>query len=289
MIAGEYAYSSDMSEVPAVAGQQDWIPQDVDISVPSIARTYDFMLGGAHNFAADREVGVQIERAMPGLRQAARVNRAFLGRAVRFMMAQGIRQFLDIGSGIPTVGNVHEIAGQVDPACRVVYVDRDPIAVAHSELMLANDDSAAIVRADMRDPEGIFAAPEARRLLDLDEPLGLLMLLMLHWVPDESDPMGLLARYRDRLAAGSYLAITHVTDDDQGEKLTAATGVIKRSKSPDQVTLRSWDQIVPMFGDFELVEPGLVGCAMWRPAGPLDITDNVDMNALVYAGVGRKP
>jgi hypothetical protein len=271
-----------------VTRPQDWVPPNVDVSVPSIARTYDFMLGGAHNFAVDREVGAQIEKAMPGLRQAARVNRAFLGRVVRFMVAQGIRQFLDIGSGIPTVGNVHEIAQRAAPDCRVVYVDRDPVAVAHSELMLAHNDRAAVVRADMRDPDAILASPAARRLLNLDEPVGVLMLLMLHWVPDESDPLGLMASYRDPLAVGSYLAITHVTGDNQGDGLTEATGVIERSKSVDQVTLRSRAEIRPMFGDFELIEPGLVGCAMWRPGGPADITDDPDMNALVYAAVGRK-
>lgn len=268
--------------------QQAWVPKSVDMSVPSMARTYDFMLGGGHNFAVDREVGVKIERAMPGLRQAARVNRAFLGRVVRFMMSQGIRQFLDIGSGIPTVGNVHQIAQHEDPECHVVYVDRDPVAVAHSELMLADNDNAAVVHADMREPDSILSSPEARRLLNLDEPVGLLMLLMLHWVPDDSDPLGLLARYRDPLAGGSYLAITHVTDDHQDEKLTEATGIIERSKSPDQVTLRTHDQILPMFGDFELVEPGLVGCAMWRPVSPVDIADDSEMNMLVYAGAARK-
>ncbi|HVV17804.1 MAG TPA: SAM-dependent methyltransferase [Pseudonocardiaceae bacterium] len=275
-------------EVFVVTRQTDWVPPGIDISVPSVARLYDFMLGGAHNFAADRKVGVQIERTMPGLRQAARVNRAFLGRAVRFMIAHGVRQFLDIGSGIPTVGNVHEIAHQEDPACRVVYVDRDPIAVAHSELMLADNDNAAVVQADMRDPERVLASPEARRLLNVDEPIGLLMLLMLHWVRDDSDPFGLLARYRDSLSSGSYLAITHVTGDGQGDNLTRATDAIERSKSPDQVTLRTYDEILPMFGDFEMVEPGLVGCALWRPTGPADVTDDIGMNTLVYAGVGRK-
>ncbi|HEX4702854.1 MAG TPA: SAM-dependent methyltransferase [Pseudonocardiaceae bacterium] len=272
-----------------MARQQDWVPPGVDISVPSVARLYDFMLGGGHNFAADREVGVQIERTMPGLRQAARVNRAFLGRVVRFMVEQGIRQFLDIGSGIPTVGNVHEVAQQADPECRVVYVDRDPIAVAHSELMLAANDNADVLMADIRDPDGILASAPARRLLRLDEPVGLLMLLMLHWIPDDSDPLGLLVRFRDRLASGSFLAVTHVTGDNQDDKLTEATGVIERSKSPDQITLRSREQIMPMFGDFEIIEPGLVGCALWRPGGPADITDDADMNALVYAAVGRKP
>ncbi|QWF81848.1 hypothetical protein HUW46_05281 [Amycolatopsis sp. CA-230715] len=267
---------------------EDWVPPSVDTSVPSMARTYDFMLGGGHNFAVDRAVGEQIGRAMPGLRQAARVNRTFLGRVVRFLTDQGIRQFLDVGSGIPTVSNVHEVAQQADPACRVVYVDRDPVAVAHSELMLSGNDRAAIVQADMRDPEGILAHPDTRRLLDFDQPVGLLMLLMLHWIPDDSDPLALLARYRDALPGGSYLAITHVTGDHQGENLTEATDVIKRSKSPDQITLRTRARIAELFTGFDLVEPGLVGCAEWRPRGPADISDEPDMNMLVYAGVGVK-
>ncbi|MEV6648649.1 SAM-dependent methyltransferase [Amycolatopsis sp. NPDC051371] len=266
----------------------EWVPPGVDISVPSIARTYDFMLGGGHNFAVDRAVGEQIEHAMPGLRDAARVNRAFLGRAVRFMTAHGIRQFLDIGSGIPTVANVHEVAQEQDPDCRVVYVDRDPVAVAHSELMLAGNDRAAVVQADMRDPEKIFDAPPVRSLLDFEKPVGLLMLLMLHWVPDESDPLDLVARYSSALAPGSFLAITHVTGDHQGENLEDATDVIKESRSPDQVTLRTHDQVSALFAGFEIVEPGLVGCGEWRPSGPADIAGAAEMNMLVYAGIGRK-
>jgi hypothetical protein len=249
---------------------------------------YDYILGGAHNFAVDREVGAKIENAMPGLRDAARVNRAFLARVVRFMVRQGIRQFLDIGSGIPTVGNVHEIAQADAPECRVVYVDRDPVAVAHSELMLQENDRAAVVRADMRDPAAIFASPQASRLLDLDQPIGLLMLLMLHWVPDSDDPLGLMARYREPLATGSYLAITHVTADHQGERLTEATDIIRRSKTPDQVNVRTHSQILELFKGFQLVVPGLVGCAEWRPGGPGDISDTTEMNMLVYAGAGRK-
>jgi hypothetical protein len=274
---------------PVTQRQQDWVPSDVDTSVPSMARTYDYMLGGGHNFAVDREVGIKIEALMPGLKHAARVNRAFLGRVVRFMVSQGVRQFLDIGSGIPTVGNVHQIAQHENPDCRVVYVDRDPIAVAHSELMLAANDKAAVVHADMRDPEAILGSPEVARLLNFDEPVGLLMLLMLHWVPDEDDPRGLLERYWAPLAPGSFFAVTHATSDNQGEELAEATGVIRRSNSPDQMNLRTRDQVMDMFGPFELVEPGLVGCAMWRPGGPGDIADDPGMNMLVYAGVGRKP
>ncbi len=272
-----------MTQVP------DWVPPDVDLTKPSMARVYDYMLGGAHNFVMDREIGDQIKRAMPGIQHAARVNRAFLRRAVRFMVTEGVRQFLDIGSGIPTVGNVHEIAQQADPSCRVVYVDRDPVAVAHSQLLLAGNENATVIRADMTEPDAIFGSPELPELLDLDQPVGLLMLLMLHWVPDEEDPAGLLTRYRDALASGSYLAITHVTDDYQDEEtLTGATDVVKQSRSRDQMNPRPRAEVRSMFGDFELVEPGLVACAMWRSEGRGDISDDPAMNALMYAGVGRK-
>ncbi|MEU4739246.1 SAM-dependent methyltransferase [Actinosynnema sp. NPDC023658] len=268
--------------------QSEWIPFGVDISVPSAARTYDYMLGGAHNFAVDRALGERIETSMPGLRNAARVNRAFLGRVVRFMVDRGVRQFLDVGSGIPTVGNVHEVAQAAAPGCRVVYVDRDPVAVAHSELMLLGNDDAAVVQADMREPETVLGSDAARRLLDFDQPIGLLMLLMLHWVPDAADLAALLTRYRDALAPGSYLAITHATSDNLDDNLVRATDAIKRSNSPDQMNLRSHAEITRLFDGFELEEPGLVGCGEWRPGGPADISSQPDMNMLVYAGVGRK-
>ncbi|GAA3458060.1 SAM-dependent methyltransferase [Saccharothrix longispora] len=269
--------------------QREWIPQSVDVSVPSMARTYDFLLGGAHNFAVDRELAVHVERVMPDARSAARVNRAFLGRAVRYMTDQGIRQFLDIGSGIPTVANVHEVAQAEDPGCRVVYVDKDPIAVAHSELMLADDDRATIVHADMRDPESVLGHPETRGLLDFDQPVGLLVLMMLHWVPDGDDPWALMARYRDALAPGSHLAITHVTADGQDERLAEVTGLIQESRSADNLTERPHDQVVRLFGDFELVEPGVVGCAAWRPSRRGDMSDTPEMNMVIYGGVARKP
>ncbi|RKT57300.1 S-adenosyl methyltransferase [Saccharothrix australiensis] len=266
----------------------DWVPQSVDVSVPSIARAYDFMLGGGHNFAVDREIALRIDLMMPGLRAGARVNRAFLGRAVRFMTERGVRQFLDIGSGIPTVSNVHEVAQGVDPSCRVVYVDRDPIAVAHSELMLAGNDLAAVVRADMRDVEGILTSAPVRRLLDLDQPVGVLMLLMLHWVPDEWEPARLVARYRDALPAGSYLAASHVSADHVGSRMHRAAEMIERSGSPDRMAVRTHAEILALFDGFDLVEPGLVGCGEWRPSGPADIADEPMMNMLLYAGVGRK-
>ncbi|WP_246076343.1 SAM-dependent methyltransferase [Amycolatopsis cihanbeyliensis] len=265
------------------------MPKIVDTSVPSGARTYDFLLGGAHNFAADRAMAEQVEGAVPGIRDAARLNRAFLARAVRLLIDKGIRQFLDVGSGIPTVGNVHEIAQRHAPDYRVVYVDRDPIAVAHSELMLSGNERAGIAHADMRDPESVLASEPARRLLDFDEPLGLLFLLVLHWVPNEADPLALMARYRNAIAPGSYLAITHMTDDAQKDKIDAVAGIVRGSRGDGQVFPRTRDEVAALFGDFEFVEPGIVPTGTWRTSGPGDVTDNVEMNELSYAGVGRKP
>lgn len=268
--------------------QQNWIPQSVDVSVPSPARMYDYMLGGAHNFAVDRQMGEKIEALMPHARSGARVNRAFLGRAVRFMVDQGVRQFLDIGSGIPTVANVHEVAQEQHPECRVVYVDRDPVAVAHSELIVAGNDRTGVLQADMRDPESILNDPEVRRLLDFDEPIGLLMLFMVHWVPTEDDPWGLMKCYREALPSGSYLAITHLADDHTNDGVRAAVERIRQAGA-EQPFERSRDEIAAFFGDFELVEPGLVRFAEWRAYGPGDISEDPTVNEIAYGGVGRKP
>ncbi len=218
-----------------MADSQTWVPLGLDTTVPSMARVYDYILGGAHNFAADRAVGAQIEKLVPGLPSVARLNRRFLGRAVDFIADQGIRQFLDIGSGIPTVANVHEVAQERDPAARVVYVDKDPVAVAHSELMLAGNENAGIVHADMRDPESVLSSPEVARLLRFDEPVGLLMLLMLHWVPDEDDPHKLVAAYRDALPAGSFIVMTHMSADgvDEERRRSHGRGQPQQERGPD--------------------------------------------------------
>lgn len=266
----------------------DWVPRIVDTSAPSGARTYDYLLGGSHNFAADRAMADQVERAVPGIRAAARLNRAFLARAVRLMIDHGIRQFLDVGSGIPTVGNVHEIAQQENPSCRVIYVDKDPIAVAHSELMLMGNSGATIIEADMREPSTILGHPVTRGLLNFDEPIGLLFLLVLHWVPDEANPAKLVETYRDALPAGSHLAITHMTDDIQSDKITAVAGIVRENRGAGQVFPRTRAEVAEMFGDFELIPPGLVPTGTWRPGGVGDIAGDPEMNELSFAGVARK-
>jgi hypothetical protein len=270
-----------------MAESPDWVPYGVDVNVPNAARVYDYFLDGAHNFAVDRELAKKIQLAMPTVRDAARINRSFLRRAVLFMVDSGIRQFLDIGSGIPTVGNAHEIAQRANPECRIVYVDKEPVAVAHSELLLKGNDRAATLHANLRDVEDIFDHPETKRLLNLDQPVGLLMLALLHFVPNSWDPMDLVARYRDRLAPGSYLALTHVTADSNPTGLSET--VQEYMDTPEPIYPRSHEEVLRLFAGFELVEPGLVGSAHWRPSGPGDISDSAKTNMLTYGGIGRKP
>ncbi|MGH3874768.1 MAG: SAM-dependent methyltransferase [Pseudonocardiaceae bacterium] len=269
-----------------MAGNQDWVPHNIDTSVPNAARVYDYWLDGAHNFAADRDMANKLKKVVPSAQDGARVNRAFLRRAVLLMVESGVRQFLDIGSGIPTVGNVHEIAQRADPECRVVYVDKEPVAVAHSEMLLAGNDRAAMIHANLRDVEDVLEHPQTQRVLDLDQPIGLLALWVLHFVPDSWDPVGILARYRDRLASGSYLALSHVTTD--GNPTGQAETIELYKKTADPVHFRSHADVLRLFAGFDLVEPGLVGSALWRPSGPGDVSDTAQMNTISYGGVGRK-
>jgi hypothetical protein len=263
------------------------LSSQIDTNVPNVARTYDYLLGGAHNFAPDRRLAAMAEQNMPQIRDAVRLNRTFLRRAVHFMIGLGIRQFLDLGSGIPTVGNVHEVAQAADPECRVVYVDKDRMAVVHSCQLLAGNERATAVQADIRDPDDVLARPEALRLLDFDEPIGLLMLMVWHFMPDSDDPLGVIARYRDALAPGSYLALAHVISEDETEGLRTMVDEVRRAG--EAATPRPYGQIVSMFDGFDLMEPGVVPCAAWRPDGPGDFSELVEANRLVFAGVGRKP
>ncbi len=262
------------------------MPGSIDSSVPNPARVYDYFLDGSHNFAADREMAEKLQQLVPAGRDAARVNRAFLRRVVRFMVSSGIRQFLDLGSGIPTVGNVHEIAQQADPECRIVYVDKEPIAVAHSKMLLAGNDRAAAIQVNLRDIDDILGHPEIKRLLDFDQPIGLLMVSVLYFIPDSWDPVGILARYREWLAPGSYLAISHLTADSNPPWLDQVLRVYR--SIPESVYFRSHTKVLRFFDGFEMVAPGLVGSALWRPSGPGDISDDAEINSISYGGVGHK-
>ncbi|WP_189052857.1 SAM-dependent methyltransferase [Longimycelium tulufanense] len=264
-----------------------WVPAGIDTSIPNVARVYDYLLGGGHNFEADRQLAEVFDREiMPGAREIVRLSRAFLHRAVDFLVDSGIRQFLDLGSGIPTVGNVHEIAEQATSESRVVYVDKDPLAVAHSRLMLQGNDRATAIQADLCDVDDILGHPETRRLLDFDEPIALLTLMVWHFVPETAHPKDVLARYRAAVVPGSFLAISHFTLD-AGEPGRVVEEFEARSR--DHVYPRSYDQLLDLLEGFELVDPGLVACAAWRPRGPGDISDDPLVNGRVYGAVCRKP
>jgi hypothetical protein len=260
-----------------------WVPEDVDTGKPSAARLYDYLLGGGHNFAADRELAEKFLKAQPNARTIARLNRAFLRRAVLFMMDNGIRQFLDLGSGIPTVGNVHEIAQKTDPETHVVYVDFEEVAVAHSQLILENDPRAEIIQEDMTHPADVLKAAEESGLIDFTQPVGVLTVGVFHFVPPEADPEAIVAAYRDAVPAGSYLAFSQFTQDLQPEEMAGVVEVMKKSQNP--MFPRTKSEIAGLFGGFDVIEPGVVPLPLWRPEGTnMDDPDK----AGIYAVVGRK-
>jgi hypothetical protein len=238
-------------------------PAGADLSRPSAARVYDYFLGGAHNFEVDRQLAQQIARMTPNLAETMRANRRFLRRAVRFLVGAGIDQFLDIGSGIPTVGNVHEVAQDLNPAARVLYVDVDPVAVAHSRSILAGNDRAAVLQADLREPDRILAQAADSGLVDLSRPVAVLLAGVLHFIPDGDDPAGIAAELRAATAAGSYLLISHATDEDQPAEVIEAQRLSARTGT--EIALRSRPVITGYFGDFSIVEPGVVFLGLWRP------------------------
>ncbi|MGN6676865.1 MAG: SAM-dependent methyltransferase [Streptosporangiaceae bacterium] len=258
-------------------------PDEVDRERPSVARLYDYFLGGTRNFAADRELARELLLVEPNARYIATENRAFLGRAVRYLLCAGIRQFIDLGSGIPTQENVHEIAQKGNPEARVVYVDNDPVAVAHSKHILGDNANAAVIEADIRDPWSVIDHPLVASLIDFSEPVGLLMVTVLQFVPDRDDPVGVCGKFASVLASGSYLAISHAIDE-------AAPGAAAQSrdlynKATASAHIRTRAEIMRVFGGFDLVKPGLVYLPLWRPDGGQP--DHPEL-AWIHAGVGRK-
>jgi SAM-dependent methyltransferase len=258
---------------------------------PNPARIYDYLLGGFHNFEVDRAAGRQFAERLPDAVLGMRVNRAFLRRAVGFLADQGIDQFLDLGSGIPTVGNVHEVAQQANPSARVVYVDNEPVAVRHSLTILEDNSNATAILGDMRQPELILNHPETERLLDLNKPTAVLLLSVLLFVTDDEEAYRIVRVYRDALAPGSYIAITHPTEEDvPPEKLEQARklyAIYAAMGTP--VNIRSYAQIERFFEGLELIEPGVVRVPLWRPEGPEDLLLDKPESAGYYGGVGRKP
>jgi len=240
-----------------------WAPDEVDIDTPSAARMYDYYLGGTHNFPADRELAESALAMWPETRHMCRANRAFLRRAVGFLARRGVDQFLDLGSGIPTEGNVHEIAQSVRPTARTVYVDSDPVAYAHGCPLLAADQHTTFLRADLRDPEEVLALAAAEGRLNLARPVALLMLMTLHFVEDADDPGRIVETYRKMLSPGSFLAMSHGTNEYRPAETGGITSVYRRASH--RIVPRDRARIRELICGWELADPGLVDVIHWRP------------------------
>jgi hypothetical protein len=267
----------------------DWTTR-INTGVPNPARIYDYLLGGKDNFPADREIAEQMLAIAPVAREVVEDNREFLRRAVEVLADAGTRQFIDLGSGLPTQGNVHEIAQAAAPGSRVVYVDNDPMVVAHSRALLAGDNTVAI-EGDLRQPDKVLEHPEVRELIDFGQPVALLLLAILHFVPDDEDPFGIVARYREALPAGSHLAISHGTRDiperpdlspeemaDMGAKVEQLYQLTTAS-----LVTRTRAEVERFFDGLELLEPGVVEIQRWRPDGRTSL-----LPGGFYGGVARK-
>lgn len=253
-----------------------------DTSVPHIARIYDYWLGGKDNFAADREAAEQAMAATPTIVPGVRANRRFLGRSVRYLAEAGIRQFIDIGTGIPTASNTHEVAQSVAPETRIVYVDNDPIVLSHARALLTSTTApTAYIDADARDTGKILT--EAAELLDLGQPTAVLLIALLHCIPEEDDPYQLVADLMAAVPSGSYLALTHPAPD-QVAVAQRAEDSLTRSMG-QKVTFRTREQVSRFFAGLDLVEPGIVPIQEWRPDSALDTNS---APTAMWGGVGRK-
>jgi hypothetical protein len=270
-------------EATAMDQRDDHPSASIDTSKPSVARMYDYYLGGKDNYQVDRDAVAQVAQAMPEVRQLMQENRAFLRRAVRYMASQGIRQFLDIGSGLPTQQNTHQVAQEITPDARVVYVDNDPVVLAFGRALLATDDNTTVAAADMRNPADVLEHPETRKLIDFDEPVGVLMIGMISFltIEDRSIVMGAL---RDALVSGSYFTATHATTDGKSPDVAAQVEAIYTA-TPSPIYFRDHAEIARFFDGFDLIDPGLVTLDTWRP----DANDpRPDATGWAYGAVGRK-
>ncbi|MEU0564282.1 SAM-dependent methyltransferase [Nonomuraea sp. NPDC005983] len=262
-------------------------PPGFDPTTPNVARLYDYYLGGKDHFPADREAAERLLKVAPEVRAAARANRAFLGRAVRFLADSGITQFLDIGTGLPTQGNVHEVARAVAPDSRVVYVDRDPVVLVHARALLAEDDTTRVVQGDLRKPEEILKNPDLLDFIDFTKPVGVLLVAIMHFISKSDDPHRIVATLREAMAPGSFLVMSHGTSDARADAVRKGTEVYRASTSP--LSLRSRQQVEELFEHFDLVDPGVVWLPEWRP----DQADTIDFvngpeSSLILCGVARK-
>ena len=261
------------------------LPAPFDASRPHVARVYDYLLGGKDNFAADRAIGDRMLASIPAVQLGVRAQRDVLGRVVRYLVGEvGLRQLLDIGSGLPTADNVHEIAQRIESATRVVYLDNDPIVLSHAEALLADDKSTFVVDGDLRDPAGILANPDVRKHLDWEQPIGLLMCGILHYILDEEHPADVVATLYRALPPGSYVFIHHLLAI---EDPAAATLQEQMRTGLGRAQFRTTDEVRALFDGLELVEPGLVLVPDWRPEPPT-VRDHPVLE-MACVGVARKP
>jgi O-methyltransferase involved in polyketide biosynthesis len=261
-----------------------------DVSVPNAARIYDYLLGGKDNYQADRDAAERLLKLLPDVQDACRQNRYFLQRVVSYLVGQcGIRQIIDIGSGLPTRDNVHQVARRNHPGTRVVYVDYDPVVVSHANSVLAGGGvtpGVAVVHADVREPKALLGHPKVTELIDFGSPVAVLMLAVLHFIPDEEDPRGIVEAFADVIAPDSYLAISHMTDDDVGKLLSVeAQGVYIDASAP--AVPRSAREIGELFAALELVPPGLADVNQW-PGFILPDVAPMNARTLMYGALGRK-
>ncbi len=255
-------------------------------ATPNVARMYDFMLGGKENYASDRMAVSKLAAMAPGAPLNARQNRAFLGRAVRFVVSQGVTQFLDVGAGLPTQENVHEVATAIAPDARTVYVDNDPVVLSHARALLSYDARAEVVAGDVREPTAILGNPQVLALLDFDAPVCVLLVAILHFVPDADEPADIIATFRDAMAPGSYLIVSHATMDGAPPHEASRTGdaqdVYQQSSAP--LIMRDPSQVGRLLDGFSLVEPGLVHVTDWRPESPGRHGFDAFLGAVGYRG-----
>ncbi|MFE3881534.1 SAM-dependent methyltransferase [Streptomyces lydicus] len=282
---GPYVQGPEPSGFPA---------EEIDTSRPHPARMYDYYLGGWDNYEVDRVAAERVIEVHPQVRLSARANRAFMRRTVRALVAGGIRQIIDIGTGIPTSPNTHEVARETAPDTRVVYVDNDPIVATHAGARLTNTEHTGFVLGDVRDPKALLDHPTVRELIDFDRPVALLLIAVLHFIRDDEDPAGLIATLAEALPAGSHLVLSHATGEPYEAYAEgrideqARDGVVNVYKSATaSLNLRSKSEIAPLFGPFALLEPGVVRVPLWRPDGPVPGAQELN-NTVFYGGVGRK-
>lgn len=283
---GGGSHTAIQKEQGQVMPGSDAMPHEVDLSQPNVARIYDYYLGGKDNYPADREAARLVLGAAPDVPLAALENREFLKRAMRFLMRdRSIHQFVDIGPGLPTQSNVHQLARQYDPGAHVVYVDNNAVVLTHSRSLLHGVPGVTVILGDLREPAPILADPELRELIDFSQPVALCITLVLHFLPPDDDPYGVVARFSDALCPGSFLMLSHVTGDGREPgAVTDIDDVYGNANAP--LTMRTRDQVTAFFNGFELIEPGVVFLSQWRPSGEYHAQGGTRWG---YCGVGKKP